>query len=131
VKKLLARALVIAGIITAVAVTGAGGTWLYLKYAYSPRRWPREPFSSERWKSLPQHERYRLCNDLLRSGQLRDIPRSKVVELLGTPDRESAEILDYIVKDLNSTEPRVVALYYLEMQLDENGIVRGAFIRSD
>ena len=97
--------------------------------ACSLEHWPREPFSSEAWKSREWDERYTLCLDLLDSDVLERTTREHVIELLGEPNGTiRRDRISYLVR-----KRRLLGFLgevkVLDVRFGADGRVSEAFVR--
>jgi hypothetical protein len=63
-------------------------------------------FRGERWRAGGLEQRGRMAADLCASGVLRGKTREEVRDLLGEPDRDFAEVMEYDVRSPRSASPR-------------------------
>lgn len=95
--------------------------------------WPRESFTSERWRTTPAHERYKFAKDLQERRILDSRSRSDIVEMLGSPDFESrhGRYMTYLLKNAEPGEYTLNFVYLLHIQFDRDDRVVKYFLRSD
>lgn len=96
------------------------------------RRWPDLVFTSEKWKTVAQDERYVFWNDIDRRRLLVGKTRDEVVQLLGKPDSDAPDSgrLTYVVKGAQG-EYNLNFIYFLDIRLNEAGRVTSVTIGTD
>ena len=96
------------------------------------RRWPDLVFTTEKWKTVAQDERYVFWNDIDRRRLLIGRSRDEVVQLLGQPDSDAPDHgrLTYVVKGAQG-EYNLNFIYFLEIRLNEAGRVATVSIGTD
>jgi hypothetical protein len=63
-------------------------------------------FTAERWRAGSLEQRGRMAADLCASGVLRGKTREEVRDLLGEPDRDFADAIEYDVRSPHPASPR-------------------------
>ena len=96
------------------------------------RRWPDLAFTTEKWKTVAQDERYVFWNDIDRRRLLIGKTRDEVIQLLGKPDSDSPDRgrLTYVVKGAQG-EYNLNFIYFLEIRFNEAGHVATVSIGRD
>lgn len=116
-----------------VLVSGAGLFFVARGSHDSPRSWPQESFTTEKWAATPEISRFALFNDLAQKKILDGKTRAEVFSHLGKPSFEAPDgrYITYIVKETNPGGYTIDAVYLLHIEFSDDGRVRKYFIRGD
>jgi hypothetical protein len=94
--------------------------------------WPNLVFTSEKWNTMAQDERYVFWNDIDRRRVLIGRSLEEVVKLLGRPDSEASDHrrVTYVIKGAEG-EYNMNFIYFMDIRFDGSGRVQTVTIGTD
>lgn len=126
-RRMRIAALVVGGLIL------AGGAFVAHRALWlpSPASWPERTFTPEAWTAAAPEQRHAFWRELERRSALPGRSLAEVVALLGPPDFQCDQYVDWIVKHRDPRELSWDAIYVLRLHLDATDRVTRAGIVAD